>query len=418
MSIAGSMSNAKTALDAFGESMAVIGHNIANLNAVGFKSSRTDFADILPTLMGEIETGHGVRLSDIRSPFQQGAVETTENVTDLAIEGNGYFVLNDINGNTFYTRAGQFHLNNNQELVNPDGLNLQGAAGNISLAGATTLPAVVTSSLALALNLDAASVTPASAFPVGPDADSTAWLTASNFSTIAPVYDSTGESHDLIFLFRKSAPNSWDYRVVAARSELDPLAPTSSDLRQVSAGGTLVFSSDGSVNLAASTITDISALDWVSGSRSQTISAPSLNFAGSLQYGAPSALLSMSQDGSAPGLLTGIRIDSQGVITAQYSNGQFRAIDNIVLATFPNSEGLDPLGDTRLAESVDSGAAEIAQAGQGGRGDVLAGALELSTVDLSREFVSLLISQRSFQMNSRIITVADEMLTVAADLKR
>jgi flagellar hook protein FlgE len=125
----------------------------------------------------------------------------------------------------------------------------------------------------------------------------------------------------------------------------------------------------------------------------------------------------MSQDGSAQGLLTGIRIDGQGVITAQYSNGQFRLIDTVMLAIFPNGDGLDPLGDSLLAQSVDSGAAQVAPAGQGGRGSILSGGLELSTVDLAQEFVSLLTSQRSFQMNSRVITVADEMFTVAADLK-
>jgi flagellar hook protein FlgE len=418
MSISGSMFNAKTALDAFGESMGVIGHNIANLNTVGFKSSRTEFADILPTIMGALELGHGVRVSDVNGPFQQGAIETTESVTDLAIEGGGYFVLNNAKGDTFYTRAGQFHLNNIQELVNPEGLNLQGAAGNISLAGVATVPATATNALALALNLDATAVTPAVAFPVGTDASPTAWISASNFSAIAPVYDSAGQSHDLTFLFRQSAPNTWDYQVVAARSELDSLAPTSTDLRQVSTGGTLVFSSDGTFNPAASTIPDIGGLSWVGGASSQTISASSLNFAGTVQYGEPSELLSVSQDGSAEGLLDGITIDGQGMITAHYSNGQFRVIDNIVLATFPNADGLDPLGDTLLAQSVDSGAAQIGQPGQGGGGSILSEALELSTVDLAREFVSLITSQRSFQMNSRVITVADEMFTVAADLKR
>jgi flagellar hook protein FlgE len=414
MSIAGSMFTAKTALDAFGESMGVIGHNIANLNTVGFKSSRMDFADILPTVMGELETGHGVRVSDVSGSFQQGAIETSENVTDLAIQGGGYFVLSNANQDIFYTRAGQFHLNNLQELVNPEGLNLQGATGNISLAGATTVPATATSALTLALNLDATASTPASTFPVVSDASPAVWLSASSFSFIAPVYDSAGQSHDLTFLFRRATPNSWDYQVVAARSELDPLAPTSTDLRQVSTGGTLVFSPDGTVNLAASTTTDIGGLSWVNGASSQT----SLNFGGTVQYGGPSTLLSMSQNGSAQGLLTGIGIDGQGVITAQYSNGQFRSIDEVMLAIFPNGDGLDPQGDSLFAQSVDSGTAQVAPPGQGGRGNILSGGLELSTVDLGREFVSLITSQRSFQMNSKVITVADEMFTVAADLKR
>lgn len=127
MSIAGAMFTAQTAIDAFSESMAVTGQNIANLNTVGFKPSRMDFADILPTTLGELETGHGVRVSDIHSPFQQGGIETSESITDLAIEGGGYFMLKDANRDNSYTRAGQFHLDNNQALVNPGGLILQGS---------------------------------------------------------------------------------------------------------------------------------------------------------------------------------------------------------------------------------------------------------------------------------------------------
>ena len=129
MSIIGSMYTASTALDAFGTSMAVVGHNIANLNTAGFKASRVNYADVFPTVTGEIEAGHGVVVVSADRQFTQGAFESTSNVTDLAVGGNGFFIVRDSAGGSYFTRAGQFHLDENFNLVNPDGYFLQGAAG-------------------------------------------------------------------------------------------------------------------------------------------------------------------------------------------------------------------------------------------------------------------------------------------------
>jgi flagellar hook protein FlgE len=406
-----------SALDAFGDSMQVVGHNIANLNTVGFKASRIEFADLFPTIEGELEFGHGVRVASVDGQFQQGSLETTAGATNLAIDGNGLFVLRDATGGTFYTRAGEFHLDPAQNLVNPEGLFVQGANGNISLANSLNLPGQATSSLNLDFNLDASSTPPAGSFPAGPHASQSAWLGASNFSLIATVYDSLGNAHDLTFLFSKSAPNTWDYRVVAQRSELDTAAPSSTELRQVSAGGTLVFNSDGSFNSGLSTVTDINGLSWVNGASSQTIAAGSLGLSSATQYAQTSNLRSFVQDGFANGALTGIAVDSQGVITGRYSNGNLQVLDTIQLAMFANLQGLDPLGDTLFAPTLDSGAAQVGQPSQGGRGNIVSGALELSTVELAEEFVSMIISQRAFQMNSRALTVADQMYSVATDLK-
>lgn len=416
MSISGSMYTASSALDAFGDSMQVVGHNIANLNTVGFKASRIEFADLFPTIEGELEFGHGVRVASVDGQFQQGSVETTVGATNLAIDGNGLFVLRDATGGTFYTRAGEFHLDRANNLVNPEGLFVQGAAGNLSLANSLTLPGQATSSLNLDFNLDASSTPPTASFPAGPDASQSAWFGASNFSLIATVYDSLGNAHDLTFLFSKSAPNTWDYQVVAQRSELDVSAPSSTELRQVSAGGTLVFNSDGSFNTGLSTVTDINGLSWVSGA-SQTISAGSLGLSSATQYAQTSTLRSFVQDGFASGALSSIAIDGQGVITGRYSNGNVSVLDTIQLAMFANAQGLDPMGDTLFVPSLESGAAQVGQPSQGGRGNIISGALELSTVELAEEFVSMITSQRAFQMNSRVITVADEMYSVAADLK-
>jgi flagellar hook protein FlgE len=411
------MYTASTALGAFGISMSVVGHNIANLNTAGFKASRVDFADVMPSLYGEIETGHGVSVSDADSIFTQGAMESTSNVTDLAIGGNGFFILRDSAGGSYYTRAGQFQLDNAYNLINPQGYFLQGASGNISLAGRQTLPGQVTTSLGILLNLDAVEITPAAPFPATLDASQNAWVAASNFSMVTTIYDSQGTAHDLNFLFRKTAANNWDYRVVGARRELDTTAPNSTELRQLGAGGTLVFNSNGTLNSALSTITDITGMTWVNGAANQTIPAGGISFTGSTQFAKASVLTRLAQNGSPPGALRGIDIDAQGIVRGLYTNGNSLIINTIQLADFTNVDDLHPFGDTLWLPTVESGAAQVGSAGTGGRGSIVSGTLELSTVDLATEFVTMLISQRAFQMNSRVITTADEMYKVAAELK-
>ena len=176
----------------------------------------------MSTFDGSIETGHGVRLADVSKPFQQGALESTSNTTDLAISGNGFFVVRNPSNNTlYYTRAGEFHLDNAGRMVNEADLILQGSAGDMVIANGLTAPAQATSNLALQLNLDASSATPAAAFPAGPDAPANAWMTASNFSSTTTIYDSLGNAHDLTFVYRLTAPNTWEYRVLAPRNQLD-----------------------------------------------------------------------------------------------------------------------------------------------------------------------------------------------------
>jgi flagellar hook protein FlgE len=411
------MQVAGSAMEMFSNTMAVTGDNIANLNTVGFKSTRFAFDDILPTVWGEIETGNGARLADVGKPFQQGAFETTSNVTDLAIAGNGFFIVRDqLSGALGYTRAGQFHLDSAGLLVNEGNQVLQGSAGDIAIGSSLTVPAQATSNLALQFNLDASALTPAGAFPAGPDASPSSWIGASNFSSITTIYDGQGNSHDLTFLFRLSAPNTWEYRVAAARAELDAAVPTSTDLRQVSAPGTLVFTSAGQLDLGSSTITDISGLNWTNGA-SQTIPAGSLDFSGTVQFARPSSLLAAVQDGFPQGFFNGITIDAQGNINGRFTNGTSQVLGSITLANFANVDDLDPLGSTLFAASAESGAAQTGVPGQNGLGGVVAGTLELSTVDLAREFVSLLSLQRAFQVNSRVVTTADQMYNIAAELK-
>ncbi len=417
MSILGPMQVAGSAMEMFSNAMQITGDNIANLNTVSFRSSRFTFDDVMPTVWGELETGNGARLADVGKPFQQGALETTNGALDLAISGNGFFVVRDPLSNTLrYTRAGEFHLDGTGQMVNPGGQILQGAAGDIVINTALTTPAQATGNLAMQLNLDAASTTPSTPFPIGPDASPAQWMAASNFSTVATIYDSQGESHDLTFVFRQSAPNTWDYEVVAPRSELDAGAPTSSDLRRVGTPGTLVFTAAGQLNSGASSIGDINGLSWTNGA-AQAIPGAAIDFAGTVQFAQPSFLFALDQDGFAAGTLNAITVDPQGNVNGSFTNGVNQQLASIAMANFNNIDDLDPLGSTLFAPNFESGAAQAGAPGQNGFGSLVAGNLELSTVDLAREFVSLLTLQRAFQVNSRVITTAEQMYSIAAELK-
>lgn len=417
MSIYGPMQVAGSAMEMFSNAMAVTGDNIANLNTPGFKSSRYSFADILPTAWSAIETGHGARLADVGKPFQQGGFETTTNVTDLAIAGNGFFIVRDpLAGGLRYTRAGQFHIDNAGLLVNEGNQVLQGTGGDITIGTGLTVPAQATGNLNLQFNLDASATTPTAAFPAGPDASPGSWFAGSNFSSVTSVFDSLGTRHDMTFLFRMTAPNTWQYRIVAPRGELDATAPNSTELREVSTAGTLAFTSTGQLDAGASTINDINGLNWTNGA-SQTIAAGNLDFTGSVQFARPSVLTAVSQNGFAAGALSAITVDAQGNINGRFTNGANQVLGAITLANFFAVDDLDPLGDTLFGVSAESGAAQTGAPGQGGLGAVVSGTLELSTVDLAREFVALLRLQRAFQVNSRVVTTADRMYGIAAELK-
>ncbi len=417
MSITGSMLVASGAMAAHGNSLAVTGDNIANLNTVGYRESRYTFADLMPTFDGSIETGGGVRLADVTKPFQQGGFETTSNTTDLAISGNGFFVVrNSLNNTLYYTRAGNFHLDNAGRMVNESDLILQGSAGDIVIANGLTAPAQATSNLSLQLNLDASSAIPRTAFPAGPDAPANSWFTASNFSSTTTIYDSLGNAHDLVFVYRLNAPNTWEYRVLAPRNQLDSSAPTSTELRQVSAPGTLGFTSAGQLDSGASTLTDITGLNWTDGT-SQTIPAANLSFAGTVQFAQPSTVYATTQNGMIAGTFTELTIDEQGNVNGNFSNGTSQVLGVVALANFNNVDDLDPAGDTLLSPSLESGVALTGVANQNGLGGLVGGTLELSTVDLAKQFVALISSQRAFQVNSRVLTTADQMYVTAAQLK-
>ncbi len=429
MSITSSMYTGVTGLVTYSAQMSVVSNNLANVNTVGFKNSRSQFADLLSAQEGGILIGRGVRMAAAQPSFAQGVFQATGSVSDLAIQGKGLFIVKNADGQSFFTRAGQFLLDKNKVLTSPEGDTVQGfpvngtgqAIGglqNIDLGvGANLLPKATTK-ITLAANFNTGESTPSAAWPANATDTVDNWYAAKNFSTTIRVFDSLGQEHQLTFLLRTKAtqPPSWDYKVVAPATDTNKNA-AANNLTLLSSG-TLKFKTDGTLVTAGSTIADINMNGLVNGAANLQILAKDLSFAGSTSVASPSGLSSSQVDGSAPGTLTGFVIDNQGVITGQYSNGGTMPLYQVALADFPGVERLTAAGGTLWAQSPQSGDAIIGTPGSGGFGSTLSGGLEQSTVDVAQEFVSMIGAQRGFQANSRVITVADQMYDDVVNLKR
>lgn len=404
-----SMFTAVSGLNAYGNALSVIGNNIANVGTIGFKSSRSAFAEMvsatLASLAGSKQVGLGVYLSDVQGNFGQGSIMPTGNTLDLAIDGDGFFQVNSPSGAQFYTRAGQFELNHQGEVVDLNGNFLQGyqatatgiitgSLGNITLSNTTSAPQATTTATVLA-NLDASAAVPGTTPFDATDP------TSYNFSSSLTIYDSLGVQHSLRFYFVKTATaNTWNFYY-----QLDGGGAT--------AGTDLVFDTDGTLLTGGS-----QSLPLTIGGGAATPQSVTVNFSGMTQYGSPSALLDQSQDGYAAGSLQRISVDSQGQVVAQFTNGQTRTLAQVVLHRFINPQGLVRVGHNLFAESADSGAPLAGTSNTNGLGSIVSGALEQSNVDLGKEFVDMISMQRAFQANSRAITTSDEMLQELINLKR
>lgn len=578
MGILSSLFAGVSGLNANGTALSVIGNNIANLSTVGFKGSRATFADLISSSIsggsGSVQTGIGVALTSVQGDFTQGSLATSSNVLDLAIDGNGFFVMKDAQNGTFYGRNGLFRLNQNSVVVDPTGFKLQGFLadttgtitgniGDIALPTTTAAPNPTTTAL-LAANLNsstattgvrgnvigsAASVTTSAAgnnsFTInlngdgaqtvtvangltgsalagaiqsavrgltaanpylqsaydefdatvgasniftfrsgisgttndaatntgavivaangadtlasnlnmlagtsttGTDFDITDPVGTSNFTTSLTVYDSLGNDHLLTTYFTKVGSNAWNYNVVSSTTDVNTAnyhasnIDTTLGIVRVGAG-TLTFGTDGTLqregtvtrfdtNTAAGTVgTNPGELqiDFVGATQDQLID---INFgdsvitdggnglSGTTQFGSTSALVQQTQDGYAAGSLQAFSVDTNGVISGRFSNGQLRALAQVVLARFPDPIGLTRTGKNTFAESGNSGQPVTGSPDSAGLGRVLSNSLELSNVDLGQSFIDMIAAQRGFQANSRVITTSDEILQELVNLKR
>jgi flagellar hook protein FlgE len=388
--------------------MSVIGNNIANVGTAGFKSSRATFAELVSASLaggsGSDQIGLGVFLNDVQANFSQGSLTTTGKTFDLAIDGNGFYLLHDSAGAGFYSRDGQFKVNNQGQVVNAGGFLLQGyqadtngnitnTIGNITLSSNAVAPQV-TSTAAIRANLDANATAPTGAFNVS---DPTTY----NFSTGMSVYDSLGNAQQLrLYFVKTSTANTWN--LYSQVGNAAPVARTN-----------LAFNSSGALTSGGS-----QAMSLVIPGGATTPQTVTVDFSNVTQFGSPSGVIDQTQNGFASGTLDRISVDTQGKVVAQFTNGQTRALAQVVLNRFVNPEGLAKAGDNLFIESIESGAPLSGAATTNGLGKVVSGAVEQSNVDLGKEFVDMIITQRAFQANSRAITTSDEMLQELVNLKR
>ena len=385
-------------LQAAQQDMGVISNNIANVGTTGFKRSDSLFAELYTSSLGGAGTqpGSGVTLERIRSDFGQGSFEFTSSQLDLAIDGNGLFVLQN-GSETLYTRAGAFRLDNDGFVVTEGGASLQGygaddtgqintALGNLQITNAL-LAQKPTQEITFNGNLDSRATAPTT---VPFDATNPETY---NFTSTTTVYDSAGAAHQVTMYFAKDATVASQYNVTVS---IDDVVQDET--------ASLLFDNAGVLDA-----TSVTALNLASYAPANANAQPiNIDFSTITGYGATSATSGVTQDGYAAGQLAGFEFDRTGVAYATYTNGETRAVGQVALATFTNPSGLQSAGKTNFAESSTSGVASIGTPDSGARGVIRPSALESANVDLTVELLALIDAQRNFQSNAQAIQNAND----------
>ena len=407
-SLLSSLYTGVSGLSANSEAMGIIGDNISNVNTVGFKSSKAVFSDLFSTVLANGSTtrqlGRGSQLSGTLKEFSQGAFEASSNALDMALDGSGFFVVNNGTGNQ-YTRAGQFRLNDNGLVQTVTGQTLQGqrvtngtvssTVEGIDLAGVQSSPEATTS-FTLGANLDASS------------------SAAATFNSPISIYNSVGTQVTASIQFTKvDGANSWTYNISTSEGTLTS-----------GASGTVSFDNSGNLTTPAtdpSIVIDYSASS--SPALTQTLSWDLVNSSGTTNgkltgFAAASNNNSLVQDGFSTGTLVGLTTDSTGIISGLFNNGQTDKLFQVTLGDFLAPTGLQRAGANLFSETADSGQVVLGTAGTGGFGGITGQSLELSNVDLAEQFVTMIQTQQAFQASARIITTADDLMTEAVNLVR
>jgi flagellar hook protein FlgE len=448
--------------------MDVIGNNISNINTTGFKRNRVNFQDIIyqqlqsaarPTEdLGGVnpkEVGLGMSVASIDTLHIQGSLQSTGVKTDLAITGQGFFILDDM-GKQLYTRAGAFSLDSEGIMVNPaNGMKVQGWMAR-EVEGYTVLdvsrpvneiaipiggkdPAKETTMVDFACNLD-------KRLPELPENPSGAQILQSTWSTTIEIFDSFGDAHDLQVEFTRvpGTQNSWNATVNVDPANETPTNATigfgdeppaaggpTTFVVNFSNNGTLLSAEDGAGNVsgASGQVQMYVAYDVQTATPNEDGTPVRQRFVLNLgqvggftnsitQYAESSSSKAVEQDGRTMGYLDDFKIDSSGIITGVYSNGSTRILAQVAIATFTTQGGLEKAGDTTFRQSNNSGLANIGPSGVAGKGKIVAGTLEMSNVDMADQFVDMIVTQRGFQANSRTIQTADQLLQELLTLKR
>lgn len=423
MRLESALYTSREGIGAHGSAIAAIGDNISNVNTPGFKEQRVEFANLVAdgisggTTAVTESTGSGVKVSMVRSLHTPGAIEPTGRALDAAIDGEGFFVVGSAD-TPRYTRAGNFSIDASGNLVSGNGSQVLGFTVTDGVPG-TTLGAInmlnfdsnatPTSTAAIAGNLNSTSVVGTA--PANP-ATFTELAAASSYVTGLDVVDSLGATHAITLSFTKTAPNTYTTQAYIDGADVGGVAGTPTLLGSVD----IAFNATGTIdeaNKAAAQIVMTPA--YAGGAAAGNIT---LNLGDFTQYAATSTLGTVTQNGLQSSSLANYEFEDSGNVVAVLSNGERVTIANLALATFNNTDGLQKQGDNIFVASGAAGTADIGSAGTEARGSIQGNALERSTVDLANSFTSLVLMQRGYQANSRIMGTVDQMLDQAISLLR
>lgn len=393
-------------LSAASNALNIISNNLANLNTVGFKAEEANFQDLFYQNIGSdgagdlIQVGAGTTVGSTTTNFNNGSLQSTGIDTDVAITGSGFFVTQPASGGFQYTRAGDFTVNAAGQLVTGSGQLVMGypAVNGVVNPGATLSP----------LQIDQGQVSPPSATTTMQQQTN---LNASaapdtTYSTTMAVYDSLGTAHVLTFNYTMVSPGNWSYQITLPAADTGSTgAPT------VVASGNLTFGSSGNLTSPTGSIgVNISGL--ADGAANMNVTWNLTDASGNsllTQVAAPSSTSTTNQNGFPSGTLQTFTVNSNGTIEGQFSNGQSQALGQLALANFANDQGLQLVGQNSYEATPASGAAVVGTPNSGGLGSLTGGALELSNVDISTEFTNLIVVQRAFQADARVITTFDDV---------
>ena len=405
-------STALSALNADSTAIDVVGNNLANLNTPGFKASTLDFSDLmsqqLGTGTGNGQVGMGLGQVSAIQDFSQGSMATTGGALDAGIQGNGFFVVTDSNNNQLYTRDGSFQLDANGNLLTQTGQNVQGwtatngvvdtngAVGDITVPVGSVIAPTATQNMSMSVNLNSSTAT------------------NGTFSAPIQVYDSLGTAHTLTVTYTETAPGSWGYAVTIPAADLT----SGGDTTLVS--GTLTFDSNGNLtDPPAGSPVAIPITGMADGATDANINWNLYSSTGTplvTQYAQTSGMSSPTQDGNAPGQVSQVSIQNNGLIVANYTNGQQVTLGQLAVAAIANPTSLVQVGDNNLQASATTAQPAIGAAGTGGRGQIEGGSLESSTTDMAAEFTQLLTYERSYQAASRVISTSDQLTQETVNL--
>ncbi|EPR9705010.1 flagellar hook protein FlgE [Citrobacter freundii] len=425
-------SQAVSGLNAAATNLDVIGNNIANSATYGFKSGTASFAD----MFAGSKVGLGVKVAGITQDFTDGTTTNTGRGLDVAISQNGFFRMVDSNGSVFYSRNGQFKLDENRNIVNMQGLQLTGypATGTPPTVqqGANPAPITIpntlmaaksTTTASMQVNLNSTDKLPTKT-PFNPsDADSY------NKKGSVTVFDSQGNAHDMNIFYVKTGPNKWD--VYTQDASVTGSVATKNAVMNFSANGTLTSVNNyveepvdpldptGPKHLVEGPANAQPQIQISTGTINGAVPANfSLSFLNSMQQNTgANNIVATNQNGYKPGDLVSYQINNDGTVVGNYSNEQQQVLGQIVLANFANNEGLASQGDNVWAATQASGVALLGTAGEGNFGKLTNGALEASNVDLSKELVNMIVAQRNYQSNAQTIKTQDQILNTLVNLR-